>query len=547
MERSGFSSPTATIVDERQPRSTSPGPQADPGKAPDVEGASEKGFIAAIVPPPIEVPDPNLVTWDGPNDPENPQNWSKGYKWVLTVIVSLLTFDATFASTGPSAATLNIAHDLHAQLEVSYLVTTLFVMGYVFGPWFWGPGSEMFGRRPITVLTMGLYTICHLGQSLAKNIQTLVVTRFFAGFFACGPLNNSGGFLVDIWDPIGRGPATSLLFSTIFLGPAVGPIVGGFITESHLGWRWIFWVMMIFAGALAVLAALFLPETYAPVLLARKAQRLRKADPVGNQALYAAHEKNPWNFRALLDRTIFRPFTMLLHEPILVLVTVYMSIVYGVIYAQFEAFPVIFVRTRGFTISQDGLVFIGVGIGSAIGALLNLYFTRQYPALMKTWRGFPPAEERLWGAMVGGPSLVVGILWLGWTGNYASVPWYVPALSTIAIGASVCLIFMSFLSYLVDTYLMFAASAFAANTIARSAVGAVFPLFTTQMFEGMGINWAATLLGLVSLVLAPIPFLFYKYGPRIRSHSKYAPCMDLKIAKQIEAEQRAAEQGDQKA
>jgi MFS transporter, DHA1 family, multidrug resistance protein len=83
---------------------------------------------------------------------------------------------------------------------------------------------------------------------------------------------------------------------------------------------------------------------------------------------------------------------------------------------------------------------------------------------------------------------------------------------------------------------MFSASAFAANTVMRSLVGAAFPLFTVQMFTALGINWACTLIGLIGLLLAPSPFLFYKYGARIRSKSKFAPCLDLKIAKELELE-----------
>ena len=88
---------------------------------------------------------------------------------------------------------------------------------------------------------------------------------------------------------------------------------------------------------------------------------------------------------------------------------------------------------------------------------------------------------------------------------------------------------------------MYAASALAANTMARSAVGAAFPLFTTQMYHGMGVQWASTLIGLIALVLAPIPFLFFKYGARIRAGSKFAPCVDLKIAAEIAEEKAASE------
>ena len=120
--------------------------------------------------------------------------------------------------------------------------------------------------------------------------------------------------------------------------------------------------------------------------------------------------------------------------------------------------------------------------------------------------------------------LVLGAFWLGWTGQYARVHWIVPALATVPIGAAVSLVFNGFLAFLVDTYLQYAASAFSANTIVRSCVGAAFPLFTVQMFRALGIAWACTLVGLCGLLLAPSPFVFYKYGPRIRAKSKFSPC-----------------------
>lgn len=136
---------------------------------------------------------------------------------------------------------------------------------------------------------------------------------------------------------------------------------------------------------------------------------------------------------------------MLLQEPILVLVTIYLSVVYGVIYALFEALPIVFVERHGLTTSQGGLIFIGVGLGSCVGGAVNQYFLRDYPELLHKWRGFTPPEKRLQGAMVGAPSLVIGAFWLGWTGQYASVPWYVPALATIPLGTGISLVFISFL------------------------------------------------------------------------------------------------------
>ncbi|KAJ7757194.1 MFS polyamine transporter [Mycena maculata] len=464
------------------------------------------GRVRVPSPPPPPL-DPEEIAWDGPDDQENPQNWTDGRKWLITITCVIMTVNVTFASSAPSSATAAIMKAFDVKAEISYLITSTFLLGYVFGPLFWGPGSELIGRRRIFLITMTAYTILHLGQALAKNIETLLITRV----------------MVDIWSSEKRILATSLFSASGFLGPVIGPIVAGYIVDSTLSWRWVFWVMMIFAGSCTLVMIAALPETYAPVLLLKKVRARHAADPAGAQHLYAAHERQDWTPRGVLHRTLFRPFQMLAGEPILMLVTFYLSLVYGVMYGP------------------SRLVFIGVGIGTSLGAAMNVYFLRHYPTLIKTWRGFPPPEERLQGGMVGGCAFVVGIFWLGWTGQYPSVPWYVPAISTVLVGLSISSIFISFLGYLVETYLMYSASAFAANTFCRSLVAAAFPLFTVQMFTKLGVNWAATLLGGVGLLLAPMPFLFYKYGARVRAGSKFAPCVDLKIAKILQDEKMAAE------
>ena len=151
------------------------------------------------------------------------------------------------------------------------------------------------------------------------------------------------------------------------------------------------------------------------------------------------------SFKVLLERILLRPLTMLVVEPILLLVTIYLSIVYGVLYALFEAYPIIFAVRRGIGLDHTGLMFISVGIGAVVGATVNMHFNRMWPKLMEEWRGYPPPEERLFGAMLAGPLLVIGAFWLGWTGEYTGIGWYVPALSGIPIGAGVALVFISFL------------------------------------------------------------------------------------------------------
>lgn len=253
-----------------------------------------------------EQEDPWKVEWDGPDDPENPHNWSKPYKMGLTAVITVLTFTVyvvlplvtpnrsnrvccrTLASTLPTSGIQAISDELGVSIESANLVTTVFLLGYVFGPLLWAPGSELLGRRPIFIGTMLSCSLFCLGQALATNVQTLVVTRFLSGVFASAPLTNSGGVIADLWDIVGRGKAVSVFIGAIFMGPVCGPIIGGLwvhssrcratllnqrnssVTQSYLGWRWIFWIMMITTGAAWVAIVAFLPETYAPVLLQKK-------------------------------------------------------------------------------------------------------------------------------------------------------------------------------------------------------------------------------------------------------------------------------------
>ncbi|GJN94321.1 hypothetical protein Rhopal_007395-T1 [Rhodotorula paludigena] len=454
--------------------------------------------------------DPNKVVWEE-NDPENPQNWSLGRKWLVTLLCAQATVVVTYASSAPSSAVRQVVAEFGYGEEVGQLMTALFLAGYCAGPLIWAVG-----RRPVFVVTLAVFALFQIGDAVAQNIWTIIIIRFFAATFASSPLTN----------------------------PVLGPLTAGFLVDAYPnGWRWIFGVIGIWGACSWALVAIFLPETYHPVLLAKRAKRLRKEDPEKNADKYADLECADFDLKSILKRTVLRPAIMLAVEPIVLTVTIYLSVVYGILYGLFSVFPIVWGQLRGFNGGETGLIFLGVGIGTTIGAIISVFTQQHYRTLMPKWHGHPPPEERLWGSMLAGPLLIVGIFWLGWTGNYPSIHWAVPAGATILIGCSFTLIFVSFLSFLVEVYLMFSASALAANTVVRSAVAAAFPLFTSQMFAAMGVNWACSLLGFVALACAPAPFLFYKYGWRLRQKSQFAPCLDIGLREQVEREERERKEG----
>lgn len=122
------------------------------------------------------------------------------------------------------------------------------------------------------------------------------------------------------------------------------------------------------------------------------------------------------------------------------------------------------------------------------------------------------------------------------TDGLSYVHWIVPTLAGCFLSTSLLLIFVAYLNYLVDCYLMYAASAIAANTIARSACGAAAPLFTNQMFSALGVGGGGSLIGGVATLLAIIPFVFYKYGKGIRVRSRFAPAPDVRTQEKSDEE-----------
>jgi DHA1 family multidrug resistance protein-like MFS transporter len=193
----------------------------------------------------------------------------------------------------------------------------------------------------------------------------------------------------------------------------------------------------------------------------------------------------------------------------------------------FTIYPIVFQQKRGWNSGVGELPLIGTIVGAVVGG--SIVFANSVRERKKLEAGHVgKAEDRMPLAILGGIVLPISLFWFGWSAEYNSVHWIVPTIAGAVLACSFLLIFVSYLNYLTDTYLMYAASAVAANTIVRSACGAAAPLFTQYMFDGLGVGGGASLLGGVAVLLAPIPFIFYKYGERIRVKSKFAPTDDKK-------------------
>lgn len=352
------------------------------------------------------------------------------------------------------------------------------------------------------------------------------------------------------------------------MGPILGPLISGFI--ATVGWRWCFWFGLIFA-VITLPMALFIPETYAPIILQERARDLRKQ--TGNAKIVAPRDLDERGLKQTLAVNLSRPFHMLIREPIVLFSCLYLALAFSIFYLYFQAYPIVFegmclspiyfidlttpkalttclpdttvyasYQVRPWPQTKKSPLTTSVGIGSLIACLIFIWYDN-FLARAKTrnykWT-YIEEYRRLPLACIGGPLYVLSLLWIGWTTS-PHIHWAVPLLSGIPFGTGYLLIFMAMMNYLTDAYETYSASALSASTCTRSTFGALLPLATKPMFHTLGVHWACTLIAFLSLGVAFIPFAFIKFGERIREKSRF--CQELKMMKEGEDRERKASLG----
>jgi hypothetical protein len=204
----------------------------------------------------------------------------------------------------------------------------------------------------------------------------------------------------------------------------------------------------------------------------------------------------------------------------------YIGVVYGILYLCFTSYPIVFRGIRGWDIGLSGLAFLGIGIGSVIIIVcepLIRILIQSHPKDPETGRVRPEAMVSV--VCIGSILIPVGELWFAWTCAPASIPWPLPIAAGIFFGAGNTSVFIYSSNYLTHSYGIFAASALAGNSLIRSILGGVMPLVGTYMYNNLGPNWSGTLLGLLEVACIPIPFVFWKYGYKIRQKSDFIRAM----------------------
>lgn len=451
------------------------------------------------------------------------------------ILINRPLASATFAPGVPLVEkTFNFTNSYLATFVVS-----IFVFGFAVGPLIIAPLSETYGRQPVYIISMFFFVICQLACALSINVGMLLAFRFLAGCAGSTPVTIGGATIGDMFPKENRGGAMAIWGMGTQLGPVLGPVIGGFLSEAK-GWRWVFWLLTIMSGVALLLSAIFLRETYPVVLLERKTQRMIRE--TGDRSLVSAlHDPTPPT--ELVKRTIVRPLKMLSFSPIILLLSIYMSVLFGYLYLFLTTFTRVFQEQYGFSIGITGLTYLGLGFGSFTGLIIagrsSDIFHRRLTAKN---HGFSKPEFRLPPLFISSPLVAAAFFWYGWSAE-AKTHWIVPIIGTALFGMGMMPAFVSYPSvskplirlavqrrrliakcaqmsinlYLVDTYARYSASAIAATKVLQSITGAVLPLAGPALYDQLGLGWGNSVLAFIALAFFPVPFLFYRYGEKLRN------------------------------
>ncbi|KIM92881.1 hypothetical protein OIDMADRAFT_46487 [Oidiodendron maius Zn] len=486
---------TRSIVDVQNPGDAAP------------EGDLAAGDEAATT----VAADPDIVDWDGPDDPANPRNWSKGYKLINVTLISASVLYCNIATTmfAPGANIMEREFGFDNQ-TIEILTVTIASLGFAMGL-FSAPLSEVFGRMP----TYRVAAICYLGFTVGCSRSTCVaeflVFRLLAGLSASPFMTTGGGTIADLLEKEERGGAMAMFTLGPLLGPVVGPIVGGFVTQD-LGWRWTFYLILMLAGTVSIFSFILMRETCSPVILKAKAARLRKETGIPN--LRAAGDKQI-PVTQLVAHALKRPVKFLVKSPIVLLTSIYIAFIFGVVMLFYSTFPIVYEDTYDWRVGVSGLAYIGIGVGCGIGIIA---FGKLSDRLVRDTAngGGYRAERRMILVMYFCPLVPIGLFIYGWTAYY-KVHWVVPIIGTAITGMGVVMITSSSQIYIIDVFgPQAAASALGAMTLLRNIIGCCLPLAGPSLYANLGLGWGNSTLAFISVAFIGVPFFFYWRGQWLR-------------------------------
>ncbi|KAI0126880.1 major facilitator superfamily domain-containing protein [Xylariales sp. AK1849] len=462
--------------------------------------------------------DPYLVAFEEPFDADNPRNWTTSRKWAVTDVLSATGFNRIMVSTIMAPALTTIASELQMNAVESVMALSIYLLATALGPLFIGPLSEMYGRQRILHASNVWFLIWNMTCGFANTKQLLIASRFLAGFGASAIYVLAGGVLGDVWRPEQRGRSLGVYLLIPVLGVAVGPIIGGFMA-ARTTWRWMFWSTSIFQAVMIVASFITFHETYAPLILKRRAERVRHE--TNNQQYRTIWERLDENKSviAVLGQALTRPLRLLAFHPIIQVASVISAFSYGILYIVLSSFADLWTSKYHQSVEISGLHYIAIATGELAGSLVGgplmdrlfRYMQKRAP------NGEHVPEHRIpqifLGALIGPPSLLT----YGWLSQY-QVHWIAVDICIFIAMFGFQISGMPLQAYVMDSHPEHTSSALAATQFMRSLTAFLFPLFVPSMYNALGYGWGNSTLAFGGLLFGfPAPLIMWFFGAKLRA------------------------------
>ncbi|KAH9896367.1 efflux pump antibiotic resistance protein [Xylariomycetidae sp. FL2044] len=458
-----------------------------------------------------------LVTFDGPEDPMNPQNWNRARKWRALIAMSGFVLMAPISTTIVAPSLDVIARELSIDNGVEKsMVLSIFLLGFGIGPLFISPLSEIFGRTRVLQLFNAVYIAMNTGCGFAQTKVQLIVLRFLAGLFGSASVGIGAGTIGDLFAASERGRAMAVYSLAPLMGTTFGPIIGGFLTQ-YSSWRWSFWVASIINSVVQLWGIFFLEETYRATIIRRKKHRLEKE---GHTNLYTEYDYA--SKRDVAKTNMIRPFKLLATQPIVQVLALYQGYLHGNLYIIYAEYATLWTSRYHESVSIASLNYLSIGIGTTFAAEVSTHINdRIYKFLSDRNHGDGRPEFRIPIMVPATILLAVGLFWYGWSAQ-AHVQWIMPNIGIAIFTAGVYACSISNNTYIIDTYGRYSASGLASVSIFKYLAGFAFPLFSPSIYDALEYGWTNSIFGCIALSIGcPAVLLLWRYGKTLRKKSPY--------------------------
>ncbi|KAI2789242.1 hypothetical protein POX_e07272 [Penicillium oxalicum] len=452
-------------------------------------------------------------------------SFSEKRKWLIIAVIFLVQTSMNFNTSLYSNGLAGISEEFGVSMQAARCGAMIFLVLYAFGCELWAPWSEELGRKPILQASLFLVNIWQLPVALAPNFTSVMVGRALGGLSSAGG-SVTLGMIADLWEADTQQYAVAAVVFSSVGGSVLGPVVGGFV-EAYLPWRWTIWIQLIFGGFVQIAHFLLVPETRTTVMMDRIAKKMRKSGE--NPNIYGPTEGMSFRERfppRELMATWIRPFKMFLTEPIVLTLSLLSGFSDALIFMFVQSLSLVYDQ-HGFNTWEKGLAFIPILVGYFIAWFSWFPIIRRN---VKERRENPDSERaqyesRLWWLLYTVPCLPIGLIGFAWT-SLPQVHWIGSMIFAAVIGIANYAIYMATIDYMICAYGPYSASATGGNGWSRDFLAGVLTIPATPFFTNIGgkyhLEYASTILFVISVPLVVAVYVIYWKGPVLRKRSPFA-------------------------